>query len=57
MKLNNKGFAISIILYSTAAIILVVMLLILAVDVASIKNANGLIDVIKENISGLELED
>ena len=51
MKLNNKGFAASIILYSIVAIIIVVLLLILAVNAANVHNKTSLGDSIKENIA------
>ena len=57
MKLNNKGFAVSIILYSITAVVVLVLLLILAVDASNVKNSSELADEIKENISGLEIVD
>lgn len=57
MKLNNKGFAVSIILYSITAVIVFVLLLILAVDASNVKNSSNLSDHVKENISGLEVVD
>ena len=56
MKLNNKGFAISIVLYSISAVIVFVLLLILAVDLSNAKNSSNMADQIKENISGLSFD-
>lgn len=56
MKLNNKGFAVSVILYSISAIIIVVLFLILAVDAANIHNVRNQANVIKKELSGLEYE-
>lgn len=55
MKLNNKGFAASIILYSIIAVIILVLLLILAVYATNIHNKATLSDRIKENIGKLEV--
>lgn len=57
MKLNNKGFAVSIVLYSISSIVIVVLLLILAVDAVNLRNATTLTDAVKENISGLDFND
>lgn len=57
MNLNNKGFAVSIVLYSISAVVILVLLLILAVDLFNAKNSSNLADKIKENISGLSLEE
>jgi len=57
MKLNNKGFAVSVILYSISAVIVLVLLLILTVDISNAKNSSNLIDKVKENISGLSLSE
>ena len=54
MKLNNKGFAASIILYSIVAIIVTVLILILSVYAINIHNKSTLSDNIKENIGVLE---
>jgi len=54
MKLNNKGFAASIILYSIVAIIVTVLILILSVYATNIHNKSTLSDKIKENIGELE---
>lgn len=56
MKLNNKGFAVSIILYSISAIIIVVLFLILAIDAANIHNVSNQANEIKKELSGLEYE-
>lgn len=54
MKLNNKGFAASIILYSIIAIIIMVLILILSVYAINIHNKTSLSDQVKENIGVLE---
>ena len=54
--LNNKGFAVSIILYSISAVVIVVLLLILAVDAANAHNTNDMANKIKEEVSGLDIE-
>ena len=51
MKLNNKGFAASIILYSMIAVIIVVLLLILAVYASNVHNKSNLGDEVKQNIA------
>ena len=50
-KLNNKGFAISIILYSISAIIIAVLLLIIAVEATRVHNASNMANDIKEELS------
>ncbi len=55
--LNNKGFAVSVILYSISAIIIVVMFLILSVVASNVHNTNNMADEIKKEISGLEIKD
>lgn len=57
MKLNKKGFAVSIVLYSISIVIVLVLLLILTVDLSNAKNSSNLADKIKENISGLSLSE
>ena len=54
--LDNKGFAVSVILYSISAVIVVVLLLILAVDAANVHNTGNMADKIKEEVSGLGVE-
>lgn len=54
--LNNKGFAVSIILYSISAIIIVVLLLILAVSATNAHNTRDISDKVKQEISGLTVE-
>ena len=54
--LNNKGFAVSVILYSISAVIIIVLLLILAVDAANIHNSDNMSDQVKEEVSGLGVE-
>lgn len=55
--LNNKGFAISIVLYSISAVVIVVLLLIIAVDAANVHNTGNMADEIKKEISGLQLNE
>ena len=57
LVLNNKGFAVSVILYSISAIIIVVMFLILSVVASNVHNTNNMADEIKKEISGLEIRD
>ena len=57
MKLNNKGFAVSIVLYSVSAIIIVVLLLILVVDATTVHNVSNQGNKIKEELSGLHYGD
>ncbi len=54
--LNNKGFAISIILYSISAVIVIVLLLIIAVDATNVHNTGNMADEIKEEISDWGIE-
>ena len=53
LKLNNKGFAVSIILYAAIAIIAVVLLLVLAVISASSNSEDDLVNKVKEEASGI----
>lgn len=57
MMLNNKGFAVSVILYSISAIIIVVLFLILSVVASNVHNTSNMAEQIKKEISGLELKD
>ncbi len=54
MKLNNKGFAASIILYSIVAVIVIVLVIILSVYATNIHNKTALSDQVKENIATYE---
>lgn len=56
-KLNNKGFAVSIILYSISAIIITVLLLIIAVEAARVQNVSNMINEIKQEISNLGINE
>lgn len=49
--MNNKGFAVSMILYSIMALLVFVMLLILGVNAASVRNKNNIAEDIKEDLS------
>ena len=57
MKLNNKGFAASIILYSIVAVIVIVLVLIPSVYATNIRNKTTLSDEVKKNIAGIELNE
>lgn len=57
MKLNNKGFAVSIILYSISAIIITILLLIIAVEASRVHNVSDMATEIKKEISGLNIEE
>lgn len=54
MKLNNKGFAASIILYSIVAVIVIVLIVILSVYATNVHNKTSLADEVKENIATYE---
>ncbi len=56
-KLNNKGFAVSIILYSIIAVILLILLMTVSIYATNINNKSKQVDHIKENLSELELVD
>ena len=53
MKLNNKGFAVSIILYSMIAVITIVLLLVLSIYSTNIHNKLTQAERIKEKLSNL----
>lgn len=55
--MNNKGFAVSMILYSIMALLVFVMLLILGVNAANARNNNSIADSIKEDLSLVEDEE
>lgn len=57
LVLNNKGFAVSVILYSISAVIVVVLFLILSVTASNVHNTSNMSDEIKKEISGLEMKD
>lgn len=56
-KLNNKGFAVSIILYSISAIIITILLLIIAIETTRVQNVNNMTDKIKQEISNFEINE
>ena len=56
MRLNNKGFAVSIVLYSMAAIIVIILLLILGVNAANVHNQENTSDKTKEEVSNIGVE-
>lgn len=51
--LNNKGFAVSIILYSITTIIIVVFFLMLSVNASNAHNTRNIANEIKKEISEL----
>lgn len=55
LVLNNKGFAVSVILYSISALVILVLFLILSVTAANAHNSNNMADEIKQEI--IEIED
>ena len=57
MKLNNKGFAVSIILYSIIVVIILVLTLILSVYATNIRNKISLADNVKGRIIDKEVID
>ena len=52
-KLNEKGFAVAVILYASATILVLVLILILSVLSTSSKNTLSLVDMVKEQVSGV----
>ena len=54
-KLNNKGFAVSVILYSIVAVIILILLMTVSLYATNIHNKSDQVDSIKEKISKLEL--
>ena len=51
MKLNNKGFAISIIIYSVGSLAVLTLILILAIDSGIRKNNTAIVDAIKDELN------
>ena len=56
-RLNNKGFAVSVILYSIVAVIILILLMAVSLNVTNIHNKSRQVDDIKEKISKLEIVD
>lgn len=52
LKLNNKGFAVSIILYTAVILIVLILFLILSIMATITKNKIDVVDNIKEEVSG-----
>lgn len=52
-KLNERGFAVSVILYASATILVLVLILILSVLSTSSRNTSNLVDMVKEQVSGV----
>ena len=51
MKLNNRGFAISIIIYSVGSLAVLTLILILAIDSGIRKNNTTIVDAIKDELN------
>lgn len=56
-RLNNKGFAVSVILYSIVTVILLILLMTVSIYATNVHNKSNQVDSIKEKISKLELVD
>ena len=54
-RINNKGFAVSVILYSIISVILLIFLITVSIYATNIHNKSAQVDDIKESISKLEL--
>lgn len=54
LKLNNKGFAVSVILYTAVTLVVLILLLIISILSTSSNNKKTLVDDIKEEVSGAE---
>ena len=54
-RLNNKGFAVSVILYSVVIVILLILLITVSISATNIHNKSSRVDGIKEKISNLEM--
>ena len=52
-KLNNKGFAVSVILYTASTLIIMVLVLILTILATNEENVSSMSDRIKEQVSGV----
>ncbi len=52
-KLDNRGFAVTVVLYTSATIIVLVLILILSVLSTNNKNTLDLTDMVKEQVSGV----
>lgn len=52
-KLNEQGFAVSVVLYAAATIVVLVLILILSVLSTNNKNTLDLTDLVKEQVSGV----
>lgn len=53
MKLDERGFAVSVVLYASATIVVLVLILILSVLSTNNKNTLDLTDLVKEQVSGV----
>lgn len=54
INLNNKGFAVSVILYTAVTLVIIILLLIISILSTSSNNKKILVDDIKESVSGSE---
>lgn len=52
-RINNRGFAVSVLLYASATIVALVLILILSVLSTNNKNTLDLADMVKEQVSGV----
>ncbi len=57
MKLNNKGFAASVILYSAIAVLVIILILILSIYATNTHNKTTQADFIKEKMADIELNE
>ena len=53
-RLNNKGFAVSLILYTSVTLVIIVLILIVSILSTNWKNKSLIVDNIKKNMSGVE---
>ena len=56
-KLNDKVFAVSVILYSIVTVILLILLMTVSIYATNVHNKSNQVDSIKEKISKLDLVD
>lgn len=53
-RLNNKGFAVSVILYTAVALVVLILLLILSILSTNYSSKLTIVDTIKKEVSGIE---
>ena len=56
-KLNNKGFAVSVILYTSVALVVLILFIIVSILSTNNKNKTLISDSIKKDVSGIEEKD